>query len=304
MIPVVVHTIRVHYVVFIKDGLVVRLGEVHVPIPLGLENLEGHRDEIVVNGPAIETKETHEDEGIARSKGILHQLTHLSTTFLLKEAFFKYEEEAGSQEQGPAMPHVAVHDTEDKRESRTREQTRVDLLILRDTVCVDDALVDACEVVRLEIGGRIAVSLPERWIIYIVVIIDSNRSRLPSILEVIHFLLDVVDTLFRNPSIQTNHGKVTAGLHQCLAEHFLFFESEAPVADHRPSSFPVLSNLAQELANLDVTPLQHRAALVDSLINLLKTLVAGVRIPFRDSINGSLEVIAKFRKLIREASPD
>mmetsp|Transcript_2741 Transcript_2741/g.5432 ORF Transcript_2741/g.5432 Transcript_2741/m.5432 type:complete len:334 (+) Transcript_2741:1320-2321(+) len=202
------------------------------------------------------------------------------------------------------MPDVTVHDSKDERESRAGEQTRVNLLILRNTVRVDDALINASEVICLEVRGRISMSLPESWIIHVVVIIDGDRSRLPSILEVIDLLFDVVHALPWDPSIQTDHGQVTASFHQCFAEHFFLIQGQAPIADHRPSSILVLSNLAQELANLDVTPPQHGGPLFDSLINLLKTFIAGVRVPLGDSINGGLEIIAQLRKFIRKATPN
>lgn len=64
-------------------------------------------------------------------------------------------EESSHKEQKEAMADITEHHTEQEGESYDREDCRVNFLVHRNTIGVDDLLEDVREVIRLNVCGRL-----------------------------------------------------------------------------------------------------------------------------------------------------
>jgi hypothetical protein len=64
-------------------------------------------------------------------------------------------EESSHKEQKEAMTDITEHHTEQEGESHNREDSGVDFFVHRYTIGVDDLLEDVCEVICLDVCGRL-----------------------------------------------------------------------------------------------------------------------------------------------------
>jgi len=52
------------------------------------------------------------------------------------------------------MTHISIHDSEKEGESDASEHWRIDLFVVRDTICAGDCLEDIGKIVSLEVRWR------------------------------------------------------------------------------------------------------------------------------------------------------
>lgn len=62
------------------------------------------------------------------------------------------------------MPNVSEHNTEEEREGDARKESRVNLLVARDTVGVNDFLESPSEIVQLEVRGGHSIWIRTTWL--------------------------------------------------------------------------------------------------------------------------------------------
>lgn len=64
-------------------------------------------------------------------------------------------EESSDEEQKEPMAYITEHNTEQERESHDRKDSGVDFLVHRYAICIHDLLEDVCEVISLNVSGRL-----------------------------------------------------------------------------------------------------------------------------------------------------
>lgn len=81
--------------------------------------------------------------------------THLVTRSPL-ELLLESDQSGGTQHHNDTVSNVSKHDSEEEGEGDDRKESRIDLLIRRNTVRVDDGL---------ESGGKLVRRVESRWIL-------------------------------------------------------------------------------------------------------------------------------------------
>jgi len=105
-----------------------------------------HRDshQVVVDDATEGCKDTHEQSDVSKDQNSLNGRS-LSTNHILEDT-----KKSSHQEEDCTVTNITEHDTEQEREGHYCENSRIDFLIVRDTISVYDLLEDPGDIVSSE----------------------------------------------------------------------------------------------------------------------------------------------------------
>lgn len=108
------------------------------------EEVRRNGRKIIVDEPAVERKEAHQQKQVPRRQSSSQQVVLRAL-----DVFSVHHHVRADAEQSEAVPDISEHDSEKERESRDRKDAWVHLLVPWDTVGVYDFLESRREFVRL-----------------------------------------------------------------------------------------------------------------------------------------------------------
>jgi hypothetical protein len=150
-----------------------------VHVVAGAKNVGSHSKELIVDEAAVEGHETHQHEQVARLEEQIWEGSF--ETFISEDKGGTYEEKNG------AVAHITEHHPKEERESDYCEHRWIGLQVPRNTIGIDNLLVDSSEFICFD------VCRPVNSVILIRGNTHSTVRRKP--------LINVVLLVYRRPKI-------------------------------------------------------------------------------------------------------
>lgn len=220
-VPVPVKSKRIAVVVLQRSLDSLTFVDMFRPLPLTGEDSERLREDIVVEETGVHREDTHHQHNVTTIECHVSQFVQLGP----EELSLPEDHRSRSQGHEQTVTEITEHDGEQKGESNNRRQTRVDFLVLGNTVGVDDCLEGLGELVRLHEGRRSLVRSD---------LVDNGRNReTGAVIDILQSRLNQGERVGRTPSLrdQCLSRLVIGEFVQCVIDSLLLLDNDHPSSE-------------------------------------------------------------------------